>query len=117
MFIVVRSKKDDLRPLSLYYYLNFRVKSQNKDYRLIPRVRSLKYAIFLRDPTLLQCPSVNIYRQQGRYDAPIIMGYLCLKTLNYRISSFGLIPNITEIRYNYQEIFPILIDYKEIPIN
>ena len=49
MFIVVRSKKDDLRPLSLYYYLNFQVKSQNKVYRLVLRVFSLKYPIFLRD--------------------------------------------------------------------
>ena len=40
MFIVVRPKKDDLRPLSLYYGLNIRVKSQNKAYRLVLRVFS-----------------------------------------------------------------------------
>ena len=34
----------------------------------------------------LQCPFVNIYRPRGRYDVPIIMGYLCLKAFNYRIS-------------------------------
>ena len=56
MFIVVRSKKDDLRPLDLYYSLNFRVKSQNKDYRSILRVFSLKYVIFLRDSTLFTVP-------------------------------------------------------------
>ena len=56
MFIVVRSKKDDLRPLSLYYYSNFQVKSQNKVYRLVLRVFSLKYAIFLRDSTPFTVP-------------------------------------------------------------
>ena len=56
MFIVVRSKKDDLRPLSLYYYLNFQVKSQNKVYRPALRVCSLKYVIFLRDSTPFTVP-------------------------------------------------------------
>ena len=56
MFIVVRPKKDDLRPLDLYYSLNFRVKSQNQDYRQILRVLSLKYVIFLRDSTPVTVP-------------------------------------------------------------
>ena len=56
MFIVVRSKKDDLRPLSLYYYLNLQVKSQSKVYRLVLRVLSLKYAIILRVSTPFSVP-------------------------------------------------------------
>ena len=106
---MVRPKKDDLRPLSLYYYLNLQVKSQSKAYRLILRVLSLKYTIILRVfQPLLQCPSLGIYRPRGNYDIPIISGYLCL-TVKYLITgfpSFGSIPNITEIRYrNIREYF------------
>ena len=56
VFIVVRSKKADLRPLSLYYYLNLQVQSQSKVYRLVLRVLSQKHVIILRVSTPFTVP-------------------------------------------------------------
>ena len=91
MFIVVRSKKADLRPLSLYYYLespsSISEKSLQTNAQSYISQACRKYLGFR---PLLQCPILGIYRPRGRYDIPRISRYLHPKNGNW-VTSYQIL--------------------------
>ena len=82
MFIVVRPKKADLRPLSPYYCLRSPSSISEKSLQTNAQSYISKAQEYLGFRPLLQCPTLGIYRPRGSYDIPQLSGYLYFKKGN-----------------------------------